>query len=144
MANGYEVKITQTGGGEIVLGSKALSSVQFIIDTTEENVKDRSENIINKVIVKGYITVESKAVTKDLLLWSLSTKNEEIYRNAEITIHLNETARVRKFTMDKVFCIDYMETFNHGQSNSSSDNNSTFELTFGQRQDNFEGITVLC
>lgn len=135
---GFELKITQTGGSDIYIDSKSICSVEFFVDTIDENVKDRSEDVVNKVTVKGNISEEIKAATKDLLLWSLATKSEEVYRTAEITIRINETTRVRKYTMDKVFCLDYKETFNNGKANSE------FELKFSQRKDNFEGISVIC
>lgn len=135
---GYELKITQTGGSEIYIGDKNIKSVEFLVDSIDGNVKDRSENIINKVTVIGTVTEEIKAATKDLLLWSLATKSEEIYRSAEITIRINETTRVRKYNMDKVFCVDYREKFMNGNGDS------TFELKFSQRQDNMEGISAIC
>ena len=135
---GFEIIITQTGGGEIYIGSKNINSVEFFVDTIDENVKDRSEDVVNKVTVTGTITEEIKAATKDLLLWSLATKSEEIYRSAEITIRINDTTRVRKYTMDKVFCLDYKETF------IKSEGNSNFELKFSQRKDNLEGISAIC
>ena len=135
---GFELKITRTGGEEIYIDSKRINSVQFFVDTIDENVKDRSEDVVNKVTVVGSITDEIKAATKELLLWSLATKSEEIYRSAEITIRINNTQRVRKYTMDKVFCLDYRETFVNGKDNS------TFVLKFSQRKDNLEGISVIC
>lgn len=83
---GFELKITQTGGAEIYIDSKNITSVEFFVDTIDENVKDRSEDVVNKVTVKGTISEEIKSATKDLLLWSLATKSEEVYRSAEITI----------------------------------------------------------
>lgn len=135
---GYEVKISQTGGGEIYIDSNNITSVEFIVDTIDENVKDRSEDIVNKVIIVGSISDEIKAATKDLLLWSLAKKREDIYRSAEITIRINETTRVRKYTMDRVFCLDYREKFINGGDNC------TFELKFSQRKDNLEGISAIC
>lgn len=135
---GYELKITQTGGSEIYIDNNNIKSVEFLVDTIDENVKDRSENIINKITVIGSISEEIKAATKDLLLWSLATKSEEIYRSVEITIRINETTRVRKYNMDKVFCVDYREKFINGASDS------TFELKFSQRKDNSEGISIIC
>ena len=135
---GFELKITQTGGAEIYIDSKNITSVEFFVDTIDENVKDRSEDVVNKVTVKGTISEEIKSATKDLLLWSLATKSEEVYRSAEITIRINDTTRVRKYTMDKVFCLDYKETFINGKATSN------YELKFSQRKDNLEGISVIC
>lgn len=135
---GYELKITPNGGEPIYIGSDNLTSVEFLVDTINENAKDRSENIVNKVTIKGKITDEIKGATRDLLLWSLATKSEEVYRRAEIIIRINDTTRVRKYTMDKVFCLDYLEQFNKG------DEDSIFELKFSQRKDNFGGIEVIC
>lgn len=135
---GFELKITQTGGTEIYIDSKNISSVEFFVDTIDENVKDRSEDVVNKVTVTGSISEEIKSATKELLLWSLATKSEEVYRSAEITIRINDTTRVRKYTMDKVFCLDYKETFFNGGQNSN------YELKFSQRKDNLEGISVIC
>lgn len=135
---GFEVKISQTGGGEIYIDSNNITSVEFLIDTINENVKDRSENIVNKVIIVGEISEEIKAATKDLLLWSLAKNKEDIYRSAEITIRINETTRVRKYTMDNVFCLGYKEKFN----NDGKD--STYELMLSQRKDNLGGIKAIC
>ncbi len=135
---GFEIKITQTGGEEIYIGSSNISSVEFFVDTIDENVKDRSEDVVNKVTITGNITEEIKAATKELLLWSLATKSEEIYRKIEITIRINQDVRVRKYMMDKVFCLDYKEKFVNGGANS------TFELKLSQRKDNLDGISVIC
>jgi hypothetical protein len=136
--NGYEVKITQAGGTEIYLDSAAIQSVRFEIDTINDNVKDRSEDVVNHVIVTGKISKENKEATKDLLLWSLAKVSEEVYRTAEISIKINQTERVRKYTLDKVFCLDYNEQFNNGDADNA------FELKFAQRKDNLDGISVIC
>ena len=135
---GYELKITQIRGTEIYIDTKHISSVEFFVDTIDENVKDRSENVLTKVTVKGTISEEVKSATKDLLLWSLAKKKEDVYRSVEITIRINETSRVRKYKMDNVFCLDYKETFFNGGENSE------YELKFSQRKDDIEGISVIC
>ena len=66
--NGYEVTISQSGGTEIYLDTKAIQSVRFEVDTINDNVKDRSEDVVNHVIVKGKISKENKEATKNLLL----------------------------------------------------------------------------
>jgi len=136
--NGYEVKINQAGGTEIYLDSAAIDSVKFIVDTVNDNVKDRSEDVLNRVIIKGKISPDNKDATRDLLLWSLGKTTEEVYRTVEISIKVNQTSRVRKYSMDRVFCLDYSEQFNNG------DEDNTFELKFAQRKDNMEGISVIC
>ena len=66
---GFEVKIIQEDGNVIDLGESVIKSIRFKIDTVEEDVKDRSDNVINKVEVKGSITPESKKETRKLALW---------------------------------------------------------------------------
>ena len=134
---GYEVKINQAGGTEIYLDSKAIESVEFIVDKVNDNVKDRSEDVLNRVIIKGKISPDNMEATRDLLLWSLGRTAEEIYRTAEITIRITRTSRVRKYSLDRVFCLDYSEQFNMNQD-------CTFELKFAQRKDNMDGISVIC
>lgn len=136
--NGYKVTITQAGGTEICLDSTAIQSIRFEVDTVNDNVKDRSEDVVNHVIVTGKITTDTKEATKNLLLWSLAKTSEEVYRNAEISIKINQTDRVRKYSLDRVFCLDYNEQFNNG------DEDNTFELKFAQRKDNMDGISVIC
>ena len=135
---GYEVKITQNGGEDIILDKKAVENVMFKIDTVDENVKDRSENVVNLVVIKGFITLETKDMTKKLLLWSLGRKSSEVYRNVEIVIRITGDKLIRKYTMDKVFCIDYTEKFCATDSNQSE-----YELKIAQRKDNFDGIKVI-
>lgn len=134
---GYEVKINQAGGTEIYLDSTAVESVEFIVDTVNDNVKDRSEDVLNRVIIKGKISQNNMEATRDLLLWSLGKTTEEIYRTAEITIRMTETTRVRKYSMDRVFCLDYSEQFDKQKG-------CAFELKFAQRKDNMDGISVIC
>ncbi|MDE7313358.1 MAG: hypothetical protein K2N87_17340 [Eubacterium sp.] len=136
---GYEVKISQTGGKEILLGKEALKSVKFKIDTIEENVKDRSENVVNLVEITGSITDGTKEVTRELMLWALARKSNEVYRSAEIIIRINQNVRVRRYVLDKVFCVDYFEEFDQDDTNKN-----LFTLKFAQRKDNFEGIKVIC
>lgn len=137
--SGYEVKISQTGGKEILLDQKALTSVKFKIVTVEENVKDRSENVVNLVEVTGAITDDTKEATRELMLWALARKSSEVYRSAEITIRINEDVRVRKYMLNNVFCVDYTEEFDREETNKNM-----FTLKFAQRKDNFDGIKVIC
>ena len=73
---GFEVEISQIDGEPIVLDEKTIKTVEFKIDTVEEDVKDRSENVINKVVITGNITPENKEDTRMLALWSLDKKRE--------------------------------------------------------------------
>ncbi len=133
---GFELVIT-SDKEEINIGGDNIDSVEFLVDTIDENVKDRSENVMNKVTIKGKITPELKVETRKLLIWSLSKRSEEIYRKVEVTIRVNETNRVRKYVMNKVFCLDYKETFNNGGRDSE------YELKFSQRKDNLKEIEII-
>ena len=102
---GFEVKIIQEDGNVIDLGESVIKSIRFKIDTVEEDVKDRSDNVINKVEVKGSITPESKKETRKLALWSLDKMRSKVYRKASLIIREGGEV-LRTYEMDKVFCID--------------------------------------
>lgn len=128
---GFEVKIEQ-GENLIKLDENSVNSVEFLIDTVEENVKDRSENVINKVTIKGNITPESSAETRKVLLWSMDKQRDLVYRKATISLKTGGML-LREYEMDMVFCIDYIETF-------KNDGECTYTLIIGQRKDNLSGI----
>ncbi len=131
---GFEVEITQTEGEPINLDEKSIKTVEFKIDTVEEDVKDRSENVINKVVIIGNITPENREETRKLALWSLDKKREKVYREMSITLATGGET-LRTYRMDKAFCIDYIETFGIKGEN-------TFELVAAQRKDNLGSIKV--
>ncbi len=131
---GFEVEISQMDGEPIVLDEKTIKTVEFKIDTVEEDVKDRSENVINKVVITGNITPENKEDTRMLALWSLDKKREKVYREMSITLATGGET-LRTYRMDMVFCIDYIEIFGMKGEN-------TFELVVAQRKDNLGGIKV--
>lgn len=133
---GFDVEITQENGEVIFLDEKAVSEVEFKIDTVEEDVKDRSENVINKVIISGDIKEETKEQTRLLALWSLDKKREKVYRRIAITLRSGGET-LRTYDMDKVFCIDYTERFKARKGEGH-----TFELVIAQRKDNLDGIRI--
>ena len=133
---GFEVKIIQEDGNVIDLGESVIKSIRFKIDTVEEDVKDRSDNVINKVEVKGSITPESKKETRKLALWSLDKMRSKVYRKASLIIREGGEV-LRTYEMDKVFCIDYIETFQSGSGNKGE-----FELIVAQRKDDLDGIQI--
>lgn len=136
-STGFLVEITQENGDSIFLDDKTVHKVEFKIDTIEEDVKDRSENVINKVVVSGSIKVENKDQTRMLALWSLDKKREKVYRKMKITLKTGGET-LRTYNMDMVFCIDYTEHFNAQQGKEGH----TFELVAAQRKDNLEGIKI--
>lgn len=136
MATGFEVRIMQGDGNEILLDDHTVSGVTFKIDTIEEDVKDRSENVVNKVVITGDIKTESKDQTRMLALWSLDKKREKVYREMAITLRLGGET-LRTYHMNKVFCIDYTEEFK-----SKDGNSNIFTLVVAQRKDNLDGIKI--
>lgn len=133
---GFEVRIIQGDGKEILLDEHTVSGVTFKIDTIEEDVKDRSENVINKVVITGDIKSESKDQTRMLALWSLDKKREKVYREMVITLRPGGET-LRTYHMNKVFCIDYTEEFD-----SHNKKGNIFTLVAAQRKDNLDGIKV--
>ncbi len=136
-ATGFSVEIIQENGNTIFLDDKTVNTVEFKIDTVEEDVKDRSENVVNKVVVIGNIKPESKDQTRMLALWSLDKKREKVYRMMKITLKTGGET-LRTYNMDRVFCIDYTERFNAREGEKGH----TFELVAAQRKDNLDGIKI--
>lgn len=130
----YELEIVCEGQDTIKFckeDSGNIEGVNFKINTVEENVNDRSSNVINQIVVNGSIVLENTARCKKLIEWSCSNDRSSVYRTVNITIKItNET--VRKYEIENVFCEDYTEDFR--------DNVGTFELKMAQRKGCLDSI----
>lgn len=126
----FEVKISMLEDeNEIVLSY--VETIEFVNDTVDDYAKDRTGNVVNKVIISGEIKQENKEVTKKLIDWSLANNKNEVYRKVEIVAKHTEEI-IREYILDYAFVMDYSESFN-GQS-------ATYNLLISQRQANLSGI----
>lgn len=131
----YKIKITNKENEneiiELVSKDTKEESVTFKIDTIEQDVYDRSSNIVNIVTIKGIIEESNKGETKKLLEWSLEKSKASIYRKVVIENYINQEL-VREYHLNNAFCVDYTETF--------KGDNGEYELILSQRKSSLEEI----
>ena len=109
----------------------AIQSLKVWIDTVDENVNNRTSNVLNRVILSGLITEDTREVCKNLMDWALSSSGEDVYRLVHIDIYgTNEV--LRSFDLQKMFVEDYYENYDKGTGTDAG----TFVLNLIQAANN--------
>lgn len=106
-----------------------ITNVIFKINTVDENVNDRSSNIINQIEIHGTFEKDDQRTNEkcaEILKWSISNKKDSVYRNIQIIIKSQQDI-IREYNIENVFCEDYTEDF-------SSAKQGTFTLKMAQKK----------
>lgn len=124
----YYIKITANDGKEIVMNglenqgiTSYMNGVKLWIDTINENVSERSADILNKVEIRLAIVGKTKKICRDLMEWSLQPSGNAIYRTVHIDIFDSQNNIIRSFDLKKMFVEDYIETFDKGDGNDGGE-----------------------
>lgn len=137
---GFKVVIKNNDGTDYVtLDDKAVKFVEFKLDTVEENVEDRSDDVINIIKIKGKITVDTKDEVRKLALWAKEKLRVKVFKTVEITL-TSGGDMLREYSLNYAFCVDYTETFNSGKDSGKEGN--SFELVISQRKADLDGLNI--
>ena len=100
-----KVIISCAGQDDIVLEHSDLKlEVEFVVDTVQTKVKDRKNDIVNEITIRGFITPATTAEVKKLAEWSLSNDYKQQYRKVDIAYAANSSNKmVREFKLTKAF-----------------------------------------
>lgn len=125
----YYIKVTANNGSghetEIDAREKtdSIEGVKIWIDTTNENVCERSSDILNKVEIRIKINSDTNEKCRDFMDWSLERSGSDIYRHVHIDVYANtpgKTTLIRSFDLDKMFVEDYIEEYGKGGGNGGT------------------------
>ena len=123
----YYINIKSDTGKEIELDGRdgqscanAIQGLKIWIDTVDENVNNRTSNVLNRVILRVSINSDTKETCKDLMDWALASSGEDVYRLVHIDIYDNINV-VRSFDLQKMFVEDYYEEYEKGGSSQGTD-----------------------
>lgn len=128
----YYIKVTANNGSgnEIEIDARektdSIEGVKIWIDTTNENVCERSSDILNKVEIKIKINSNTNKECRKFMDWSLERSGSDIYRHVCINVYSNasspaNTILIRSFDLDKMFVEDYIEEYDKGGGNGKDD-----------------------
>lgn len=136
---GFDVVIKNNDSSDYVsLGEKAVKQVEFKLDTVEENVTDRSNNVICVVTIQGKITPDTKDDVRKLATWAKEKRRDKVYKAVKVTLR-EGGAMLREYDLNYAFCVDYTETF-HAEKKENEEN--TFTLIISQRKDDLDGLNI--
>ena len=139
---GFGVVIKNDDGSDYVtLDDKAVKFVEFKLDTVEENVEDRSDDVINVITIKGNITPDTKDKVRKLALWAKEKQRNKVYKSVEVTLKTGGIT-LREYNLNFAFCVDYTETFRSGRDAKELKQGNTFELIISQRKDDLDGLDI--
>lgn len=144
-----KVIITCAGQDDIVLEHKEMQlEVEFVVETDDPKVKDRSNDIYNKITIRGLIKSSTTAEVKKLAEWSISNAYKQQYRKVDIAYAAtgHSDKMLREFKLTKAFCVEYKEIYPSAISRrdvSSSAREPYFEILLSQKADSLEDISVI-
>lgn len=147
MAMLYHVTISSENADEIKLDTESkvtLSEVKIMFDTIDNNVIKKGAGMLARITIKGTITDDEKAKGSilGLFYWSKSEDSDEWYRTVDVSIMRDKDKPYRKYRFERMFVVDYTETYTAATSSSQSSQETTvFELVLTQDGGNFETIT---
>lgn len=137
----YRIKITANNGSQkdiFIDGfsselQNSITSLKIWTDTTNENVSERSADILNKVEIKILINNKTKDYCKDLMEWSLDRSGGDIYRLVHIDVATvggtgteKKPTTIRSFDIEQMFVEDYIEEY--GKGNGTDAGEATLKL----------------
>ena len=125
----YIFKVIDDNTGDIIKirDTKNIQKIEVKVDTVEDNVSNRSNNILYRVTLIGNINDSTSKACEDLMAWSLTSASKSVHRRVEIEIKSVSDERIRQFSCPNMFCEDYIETF------SDDENKNIFQLTLIQK-----------
>lgn len=140
----YTVKITSSDGKDVIqIGKFAeedkdeisiISGINVMLDTVDENVRQKSNAMLAKLTIYGEIRLEVTDKLIDLYNWARNPNQNKWYRTVEIEIKSSGEDVVRRYIFEKMFVVDYKETYD------KEDNNCQFELVLTQKENNLDNI----
>lgn len=134
----YYIKVTANNGSgkeieidarpeKVSNASNIIEGVKIWIDTTNENVCERSSDILNKVEIRIKINSDTNEACRDFMDWSLERSGGDIYRKVHIDVYANSTndninnikGLIRSFDLKEMFVEDYIEEYDKCGGNSN-------------------------
>lgn len=152
MALGYELKITDSKGGEISLssikktqnGKEEILSALYKSNTLNDEAMSRSNVVRAEMRVIGRITKENKKTVCDIANWAKETDENLIYRKVKLVTRPSSSSSevLRSYEIENMFVLDYTESFDCPTENSGTvsqqDDNGLFELYLVQKDGNYD------
>jgi hypothetical protein len=113
----------------------SISKVIFKMNTLNDDSLNRDSAVRCELIVEGKITQDNKNETLKLTKWSMIGSGEGIYRKVTVIVYTDDSRNevLRQYTVDKMFCIDYDESFSEDVKQGEA---GRFILHIAQREGN--------
>lgn len=130
----FGISIESETGSKIVFDTEEkfelIKGVSIFVDTIDDDVRDKSDALSTKVIIKGAIVGESMERVKEIFEWSLDTNQNTCYRTVEVDVFDNKV-RLRHYVLKKMFVVDYKEIYD---TDGNKNEKSYFELYLTQKK----------
>ena len=122
--------------GEIKIGEKYVSLVEYFYDTQDNAALDKSSKVGITLKISGDFSEDCKKETESIANWALDTDKDKVYRECKVTIEDGKKI-VREYILPDAFVLDYKE------SNSDSKTDSrTWSLLVAQKGDRIEKVKI--
>lgn len=128
-----------TGKGKVIeINEKHIKDIEYRVETPDDS-NARSTDVIYKIIVTGRIIPEiggsSGEKILDLDMWSRVQHGTDLYRTVEAG-YTAEGYTVRKYTFNKGFVQDYIETYD------DQNGTGTFYIEICQKKDHNKFVQI--
>lgn len=105
-----------------------ITGIKINLDTADDNVSQKSNAVLAKLEIDGFIREQIKTQLVALFDWTCEEDEDKWYRTVEIEIRSSNNKAVRSFRFEKVFVVDYKEEYHQ------KDDMCTFKLTLTQKE----------
>ena len=142
----YTLTITPEDGKGIIEFGKSdennnnekgmITGIDIKLDTTDDNVRQKSNAMLAKITVYGEIRSEVTEKIISLFEWAKEQDQKRWYRTVEIEVKSSENDVVRSYKFEKMFVVDYKEFYKE----EKNDNKNIFELVLTKKENNMDNI----
>ena len=118
-----------------------IKNVDIKIDTINDNATNRSNAILPKIIIKGDIKADDEKLNDNIIKlfrWAINENSDNWYINVEIKIKKSLDEPVRTYIFQKMFVVDYIESY--VTDNNAGTDETHFELFLTQQINNLSKI----
>ena len=141
----FSIKITSEDGEVIEIGKEGkekeknlITNVEVHMDTVNNDARNKSNAMLAKIKIIGKINSEISNEVLSLFNWSKELDQKKWYRTIEIKAKSSLDTNFRTYIFEKVFIVDYIESYKAEIEGTSEADQ--FELYLTQQENNFKTI----
>lgn len=134
--------------GESKEEQAVITDAEVMLDTIDDNTRNKSKAMLARVNVKGQIVGKKIRDLREKLIdifnWAKDLSVDTTYRKVTLIVKEDESTDLRKYEIENMFVRDYKETYhNSDEKGGQGDKGGMFELDLTQQENDLDKVYVL-